>query len=393
MLLLAAWLIAADAAPALASTPVSALDLGYTAFSPSAGRDVNASGRIIVQGPAALDGAPTGVVLLPPQPGGGELVLPCSGLLSCFHMIDVPSGLNAGGRVIGRRVTFGSGGPFVPWPATWSANGAVGTVLASLPGGSYPLPYGQARHLNAGEVIVGVLADPSTFVGVPVFWSSPSATPATLANLGSNAGPYPVRISDGGVIIGDRSGATPRAVLWSSTAAPSFVHLGELPGGATSHARDLDEAGRVVGSSDDGSGTQVAVLWRPGGGGHTVETLPLPFAGGSCQDATAIEPGGLIAGNCTNAAGERRGVIWRDDGGLVSVVHELLPLSGDVDSAVHGLAGATLAVGSSGNPERAVLWDLGAAAPSAVPALSLPGLVLLAALLAADARRLRYSRR
>ncbi len=382
--------VAVASGTAIASTPVPAVDLGVTAFSPSAGRDVNAGGRILVQGPAALDGLPFGVILLPPQPGGGELVLPCSGLLSCFHETDVPSGLNAGGRVIGRRIGFASPGT-VRRPATWSANGSVATLLLPFPGPF--LPGGQARHLNTGEVIVGVLANPSGFVDAPVFWSSPAATPTMLANLGTSAGPYPVRISDGGVIIGDRAGATPRAVLWSSTAAPSFAYLGELPGGATSHARDLDETGRIVGSSDAGSGTQAAVLWRPSGGGHTVETLPVPFAGGSCQVATAIEAGGWIVGNCTNAAGDRRGVIWRDIGGVAGVVHELLPLSGDSHSAAQGLAGAAIAVGSSGDTERAVFWDLAAAAPIAVPMLSAPGLVLLVASLVASALRARTATR
>ena len=178
-----------------------------------------------------------------------------------------------------------------------------------------------------------------------------------------------------------------RAVFWPSAADP-FVYLGEIPGpGATSSvANDLDEEGRIVGSSNGPlSGSLLrAVLWRPSGGGHTIETLPIPFAGGSCQDATAIEPGGWIAGNCTKVGGERRGVIWRDVGGVVTFEFELLPLDGDTNSAAYGLSGSSRAVGGSGFPGRAVLWHLDAPPPS-VPALGLPGLVLLAGALAAGA--------
>lgn len=376
---------------ALAASPVPAVFLGVTAYSSSSARDVNAAGRIFVQGPPAGSGL-EGLILLPPQPGGDALVLACSVPLCMPQEADVPRGLGASGRVIGRFTFFVPPEFYFFQGATWDASSNVRTLLAGLSSMPIYAVFTEARHLNASDVIVGSARSPTLGVDVPVVWSSPTAVPVPLANLATDRGPYPTRISDGGAIIGDRGGPVPRAVFWSSTVAP-FAYLGEIPGpgGTASHAMDLDEEGRIVGSSTgplSGSGLK-AVLWRPSGGGHTIETLPIPFAGGSCQEATAIEPGGWIAGNCTKAGGERRGVIWRDVGGLVTFEYELLPLAGDTNSAIYGLTGSSLAVGGSGFPERAVLWDLDASPPSEVPALGLPGLVLLAASLAAVVYRLR----
>lgn len=385
-MLFAAVALAAAPRVAFAANLIAALDLGFDTAAVSSARDVSEAGNVFVLGPFSSGFGASGTILLPPHPGGGVLTVPCGVLGDCFHRVDVPEGFAAGGRILGRIVSFGSGGPFVSQPVTWTANGSLLTGMPPFPG-SYSFG-GSVSDANASEVFVGGLFYQPLGVGVPVYWSSPTATPVQLANLASNAGPKPVRISDGGEIIGNRGGVTPRAVRWASPGAPAFVYLGELPGGATSQARDLDETSHIVGSSDAGGGVQAAVIWRPNGGGHTVETLPVPFAGGSCQEASAIEPGGWIAGNCIKAGGDRRGVIWRVSGATVTFEYELLPLDGETHSAVYALQGSALAVGSSGDPGRAVLWEL-AAQPVVVPALGPPAVFLLVATLSVAALRTR----
>jgi hypothetical protein len=364
-------LLLALAAGARAGVPAVEVS---TDLSPSVARDVDEWRRIYVEGPDALDELPTGRILLPPHPGGEELLLPCSELLACFHLFDVPGGFAESGRIIGRRVWFGSGGPFIPAPATWSADGTGTILLAGLNGGY--TEGGHVAHGNSGDLLVGDL-----FPGAPVYWSGPAEEPIELASLGplgGDEGPYPERISDAGEIVGNTWGSGLRAAIWKP---PGYAleFLGELAGGATSRAHDLDSSGLVVGSSDDGS-VDVAVVWTPNGSGYDAIPLPVPagFAGGSCTEATAISNAGQIAGNCTTAGGQTRGVIWRKQGASWAFVLELDPLLADTESAVFGLNESGQAVGRSGDDTtgRAVLWNF-APAPSPVPALSALALVLL----------------
>jgi hypothetical protein len=213
---------------------------------------------------------------------------------------------------------------------------------------------------------------------VPVYWSGPAEEPIELAYLGylsTEKGPYPERISYAGEIVGNTQGSGLRAAIWKP---PGYAleFLGELAGGATSHAYDLDSSGLVVGSSDDGSG-DVAVVWTPNGSGYDAIPLSVPagFEGGSCTEATAIS-GSLIAGNCTTAGGQTRGVIWRKQEDSWAFDLELDPLLGDAESVVFGLNKRGQAVGRSGDDETgcAVLWNF---AYPPVPALSTPALVLL----------------
>ena len=359
-------LLLALAAGARAGVPAVEVS---TDLSPSVARDIDEWSRIYVEGPDALDERPLGQILLPPHPGGEELPLSCSE--GCFHEVDVPGGFAESGRIIGRTVQFGSGGPFVPAPATWSADGTGKIYLAGLDGGY--TEFGHVAHGNSGDLLVGDL-----FPEVPVYWSEPAEEPIELENLGSSKGPYPARVSAAGEIVGSTEGSGERAAIWKP---PGYAleFLGELPGGATSSAHDLDSGGLVVGSSDDGSG-DVAVVWTANGSGYDAIPLPVPagFAGGSCTQATTISDAGRIAGNCTRAGGQTRGVIWWKQGASWAFFRELDPLLGDTESAVFGLNESGQAVGRSGDDAtgRAVLWNF-APAPPPVPSLSALALVLL----------------
>ena len=353
-------LLLALAAGARAGVPAVEVS---TSLSPSVARDVDESSRVYVEGPDGADGLPSGQILLPPHPGGGELSLPCSESLACFHEYDVPGGFAESGRIIGRVVSFGSGGPFIPAPATWSASGTTRTLITTLDG--YYTAWGHVAHGNSGDLLVGVLP----FLGA-VYWSGPAEEPVELVDGGD-----PERINDAGEIVGVSSS---RAAIWKPRGY-ALEFLGELAGGATSRAHDLDSSGLVVGSSDDGS-EDVAVVWAPNGSGYDAVSLPVPagFADGSCTEATAISDAGRIAGNCTMAGGQTRGVIWRKQGASWAFLRELDPLLADTESAVFGLNELGQAVGRSGDDAtgRAVLWNF-APAPPPVPALSALALLLL----------------
>jgi len=329
-------LLLAGAAGAQAGVPAVEVS---TWSPPCVARDIDESSRIYVAGPVGVDGTPSGQILLPPHPGGEELVLECNvdPFYSCFHEYDVAGGFAESGRILGWRVWYGSGGPFVPGPATWSATGSAGSPLQGLDGGT--TAYGRVAHGNSSNVFVGVVP------GGAVYWSGPYAVPIAFADPAS-----PERINDAGEIVGNASDSA--VILKPPSYAREF--LGELPGGATSRAHDLDSSGLVVGSSDDGSG-DVAVVWTPNGPGYDVTPLPLPvgFEGGSCTEATAISDDGRIAGNCTTAGGQTRGVIWQKQEASWAFDVELDPLAGDTESAVFGLNESGQAVGRSGDEATA----------------------------------------
>jgi len=354
-------LLLALVAGARAGVPAVAVS---TDLSPSVAHDIDEWSRIYIEGPDALDEWPLGQILLPPHPGGGELSLPCSELLACFHEHDVPGGFAESGRIIGRVVGFGSGGPFIAVPATWSAAGTTRTLITTIDG--HYTAWGHVAHGNSGDLLVGILP----FLGA-VYWSGPAEEPVELADAGN-----PERVNDAGEIVGSTEGSGERAAIWKP---PGYAleFLGELAGGTTSRAHDLDSSGLVVGSSDDGSG-DVAVVWAPNGSGYDAIPLPVPagFAGGSCTEATAISDAGRIAGNCTTAGGQTLGVIWRKQGASWAFLRELDPFLGDTESAVFGLNESGQAVGRSGDDAtgRAVLWNF--AFPQ-VPATSALALVLL----------------
>jgi hypothetical protein len=359
-------LVLAVSLPEPAPADVPALELSAS-FAPSVAIDADDAGRIAVEGPPGLDGPPVGAVLLPPHPGGGELVLPCSAFLACFHEVHVPMRLARSGRILGRIVQFGSGGPYWWSPATWNAEGTVTQPLAPLPGS---IPFGgRVDHGNASGLLVGMMGS-AALVATPVKWESPSAVPVALdtGGVAAGRGPFPARVNDAGEIVGSTTETDPRAATWR---VPGHVlaFLPMLPGGVRSHALGIDSAGVIVGSSDDGSGSEVAVVWTPDGSGWDVAALPSLVPGGSCSAATAISDRGEIAGHCATLAGQGRGVVWRQEAGFWAVALVLAPLAGDAESAVFGLNEEAMAVGRSGPAASAaaVRWTIATPAPSLGP--------------------------
>ena len=347
------------------------------------------------------DSYPIGAVAIPlgtfPSPdgytfsSGAEFICSLGTERECYN----DRGLSESGRRINSYTVSFSFGQYIAQSCSfmWTTPPAPPSACNNLAvPASYPTGFGretQPSAINSGDLIVGYANSGIAGVSrVPVWWSTPTAVAQELPRLaGLDSGPYPIAVSDNGVIVGNTAGSTTRrAAIWRPAGSGySLEFLGELPGGASSRAFGVSYLGSAVGSSDDGSATQVAVVWTPGPGGYTVTPLPVPL-GGSCSAATAINVHQDIVGNCTLAGGAERGVLWHYLGaGTWELLHQLEPLPGDTRSSAYALNNERQMGGASGAPEytqKPTLWSLPAAAPVSVPALSPHAALLLGTTLA-----------
>ena len=283
-------LLLALAAGARAGVP--AVELA-TDLSPSVARDIDESGRIYVEGPDALDGRPAGQILLPPHPGGGELLLPCFRAPQCFHEVRRSGWLRRIGAHHRAEGVVRIGRPLYPRPGDlvggWHRDDPSRRPRRAR--GRRPRGTRKLRRRLRGIRVEGpgLVRHGPRLLERTRRGADRAREPRLLQH---RKGPYPERISDAGEIVGSTEGSGLRAAIWKP---PGYAleFLGELAGGATSRAHDLDSSGLVVGSSDDGSG-DVAVVWTPNGSGYDAIPLPVPagFAGGSCTQATAISDSG-----------------------------------------------------------------------------------------------------
>jgi probable HAF family extracellular repeat protein len=81
-----------------------------------------------------------------------------------------------------------------------------------------------------------------------------------------------------------------------------MVSLGTL-GGANSWARDINDAGQIVGEADTAHGSTHAFLWQDG------TMIDLGTLGGSTSSAAAINASGQIVGWALDAAGQKRAFV------------------------------------------------------------------------------------
>ena len=190
----------------------------------------------------------------------------------------------------------------------------------------------------------------------PVAAAPAVATAVDLGTLGGSTS-FARDINDAGVVVGwsYREGdAVTRAFRWTAT---SGMHgLGTL-GGDDSDAKAVNEAGQVVGWSQVAGGAEHAFIWEAGIGMRDLGTL-----GGPNSRAVAINDHGVVVGVSDPASGYARGFVWdavngmRDlgfpDGYGPTDINNDGQISGSgtaafVWDAVHGLRELTAATATS----------------------------------------------
>jgi len=325
---------------------------------------------VVVEVPGSAIGV-SGELVLPTDAGPGVAPppeLPCRNIGDpeatgfCFHQFDVPLQVVSDERILGYRVFFGSGGPFIPVSYLFSNGGAV--ELLSM---QYLINLFNQQNLRAIDSIV---IGSSVFAGLfsfgagpnpgqmPRFWTSPDgASTDPLPAEGFTQGPRPTGIDENARIAG--AGIDPELpVVWLPADGYTLTHLPTLTSGGRGGALAIDTS-TLAGWSADSAGESRAVVWRSSSDGLIVSQLPVSGTIASCARAVAID-GGRVAGECSDTRGTAVGVVWRlEPGAWVEAILE--PLSGDDQAGVVAISG-DLVVGRSGSEAkpRPVAWRLAA---------------------------------
>ena len=146
-----------------------------------------------------------------------------------------------------------------------------------------------------------------------MLWNSPATTTTLNDNLHQAGWDYSAAyfIHDDGMIVGEAkpTNGQPQAVVWTPAAggAYTFTLLPPLTGGVTSVAFGIDAQGRVVGESEAAGGVVNGVIW-------TVNTLGTAITAtqdlGANTSALALNDADRIVGYVQPGTGNDRGTIW-----------------------------------------------------------------------------------
>jgi probable HAF family extracellular repeat protein len=192
-------------------------------------------------------------------------------------------------------------------------------------------------------------------VGVSLPNPAEAAGPYAPTDLGTLGGPFSEALGVNGVgqIVGHSMTATgfDHAFVWDATGG--LRDLGTYPGGLTSLANAIDDAGQIVGQADvPGEAGLRAVLWDPVFGIRNLGTL----GGASFSTAEAINNLGQVVGRAATATGEIHAFLWDPLKGM----RDLGTLGGDFSGA-YGINDAGHVVGVSrvtgSTSLHAFVWD------------------------------------
>jgi probable HAF family extracellular repeat protein len=171
-------------------------------------------------------------------------------------------GINENGETVG--FSGGTDGVRAVW---WTRKGDV-TGLPSLSNFTTT----KALDINKRGDIVGYAGEADK---VAVLWPSKGSI-ISLDNLSTFTSSQAESINDSDDIVGSAIAFDPnairiRAVLWPA-GSNTPLDLGTLPGGSTSRARDVDDNGVVVGTSNSSVGNR-AFIWTAGTGIKDLNSL------------------------------------------------------------------------------------------------------------------------
>ena len=275
-----------------------------------------------------------------PGPTSGDIPTQWNGAIATT--LDLAGGIsgaalsiNNAGLIVGTTYTMLPNGAYEQRATLW--NGGVGTLLPTLGG-----TQGIALSVNQLGQIVGWTVASGAPTSHAVIWDG-----VTLIDLGqgmardiNNVGQVtglsslgatlwngttatalgvkmePVAINDAGAIVGNTDSRDPDTYQWKSTAKVwSAGTTVVLPGPAnyqfSTTARDINNAGQIVGYSENGYLTPVATLWN-GTSAINLNTVLTPAQALHIKltEATAVnEQGDIVVNGFDTVAQQQRSYI------------------------------------------------------------------------------------
>lgn len=199
------------------------------------------------------------------------------------------------------------------------ANGVM-TGLTRLAGDN---DRGVAHDINNAGVIVGISSN--GVASRPTQWVNGVASDlGSLDGLTTTTG-RAWGISENGLVVGysARSGAPSQATLWNwSMAGGQPFRLGSLQSNSFSEAFAVNDAGEAVGAAVNGStsgGTDIrrAVVWRPHNDHYHI--YELGSLGLTFSEAKDINDAGQIVGFATNISGSPQAAFLWNDGTMIDL--------------------------------------------------------------------------
>jgi len=268
-------------------------------------------------------------------------------------------GINDAGVVVGTSEVGNIASPF-PLRLAFRWTQTSGMVALPMP----PNPRdAQAFAINNAGDIVGYA---QTVGGEPraVLWSGSSFTDLGVLPGGNTSSAAAVNAS--GVVVGGSASAVgSHGFLWTATQGMSDLGAlgGTFPQGPTSEARGINDAADVVGSGQNVLGANPGYFWRNG----TLYTLP-PLTSSPTEFATArdINNAGKIVGSVESLNTAQRAVMWTLPSNRSPVANPGGPYAGRKKKEAIMFDGR----GSSdpdGDPLTFV-WDFGDGSPTATGA-------------------------
>jgi uncharacterized membrane protein len=271
------------------------LDLGGDT---SAATGINASGVIVGRGDGLRD--PTG---LPPDlsdathatrwpvPTSIEDIGAGTEFSAATAINDLGNAAGNVGPIAGQQGFF------------WTPGGGM-SILPDPVGGSDVF----IEDLNDANAIVGF----ATVSGVErAFLWNAITTPQGLGDLDGDGGASAAfGINDAGWIVGSSDDGGEQRAFRRDPGTGVLEGLAHLPGGDFSRARDINASGVAVGSAWDPIALAFhAVLWDSDGTVYDLHDLLTNGSGWVLEEALAISDTGYIAGTARNAAGESEGFL------------------------------------------------------------------------------------
>lgn len=256
------------------------------------------------------------------------------------------AGINDAGVIAGWTYSAGNDGDPVRWLSSLSTPENLGSFGR------------EAGGINLAGQILGTMPEPATaeFEATTHGFLWDNGVITDLGDLGGRQS-QAFRINSAGDIVGysrvtPYPGGRTRAVVWK---AGVITELPMLPGGtADAMARNINDAGVIVGQSPNAAGETHAVRWVPTAGepsGYRIEDLGL-----GRSVATGINTHGEIVGEYYTRSSQRA-FFWHQDRGKT----DLPPLRTGANAQALGINDAREVIGSGQNQSnssdlRAIVW-------------------------------------